>query len=93
MRRDVSVRMFGVVLAMTGMVAASAAAQPIAFDTFDGGGYGRTEDAAILAAMDDAMSTASAFGYYDCEMMGEPEVFRSSHPTRKFNAQVRMRCR
>jgi len=79
---------FAPVLALS---AAPLAAQAPEF--FDGGGYGSTAESAVQAAIWDAEATASAYGLFDCELVGEPEVFRNPPGSRRaFNAQVRVRC-
>jgi hypothetical protein len=60
---------------------------------FDGGGSGPTAETAIEAAIGDAENTASGYGLFTCELVGEPEVFpRPPGSLRAFAAQVRLRC-
>jgi hypothetical protein len=47
----------------------------------------------VRQAIGDARVTASAYGLYTCELVGEPEVFQQPPGSlRAFRAHVRMRC-
>jgi hypothetical protein len=95
---------FGIALVLFGVsspVAGSAAAgwdlEPSASafvpELFDGGGYGPTAETAVQQAIGDAETTASAYGLYTCELIGEPQVFQQPPGSlRAFRAQVRLRC-
>jgi hypothetical protein len=75
------------------VLSTSALAQQWVPEFFDGGGYGPTADVAVRAAIEDAQTSASAYGLLDCELAGEPQVFENPPGSlRAFNAQVRMRC-
>ena len=71
----------------------SAADTPWVPESFDGGGYGSTAQSAIYAAIGDAENTASGYGLYTCELVGEPQVFpQPPGSLRRFTAQVKLRC-
>jgi hypothetical protein len=60
---------------------------------FDGGGSGPTPETAIQAAIWDAEITASGYGLFTCELVGEPAVFpQPPGSPRSFSAQVRLQC-
>lgn len=60
---------------------------------FDGAAYGSTAETAVRQAIGDAETTASAYGLYKCELVGEPAVFEQPPGSlRAFRAQVRLRC-
>jgi hypothetical protein len=61
---------------------------------FDGAGYGPTEEYAIQAAIWDAETSASAYQLFECELVGEPQIFPGPNPewSRNFSAQVRVFC-
>ena len=81
-------RYFGLVLALP---AAPLAAQ--APELFDGGGYGPTAGSAVQAAIWDAETTASTYGLFDCQLVGEPAVLPQAPGSRRaFRAQVTVRC-
>ena len=64
-----------------------------AAQTFDGAGYGPTSDYAVQAAIWDAEESAGAFGFYSCEMVGDPQVFPGAPGSRRaFRAQVTLSC-
>ena len=81
-------RAFGLGLALS---AAPLAAQVP--ELFDGGGYGPTAEYAVQAAIWDAEATASTYGLFDCQLVGEPAVFAQAPGSRRaFRAQVTVRC-
>jgi hypothetical protein len=60
-----------------------------------GAGRGPTAEVAIQSAIDDAQTSASALGQFDCELVGEPQVFESFNDPNfghVFRAQVTMSC-
>jgi hypothetical protein len=60
---------------------------------FDGGGSGPTPETAVQAAIWDAENTASGYGLFTCELVGEPQVFPQPPGSfRAFSAQVRLHC-
>lgn len=85
-------RALALALAFAGAASPLSAAIPVS-NVFDGGGSSSTAEGAIAAAIDDAVSTASAFGFFTCELVGAPEVFpQPPGATRAFAAQVRVVC-
>jgi hypothetical protein len=81
----------GLAFALAGAMATPSFAQFVP-DTFDGGGSGSTAESAVAAAIDDAVQTASGFGLFACEIVGEPAVFFSPNRLRPFSAQVTLIC-
>jgi hypothetical protein len=61
---------------------------------FDGASFGPTEEVAVQGAIWDAEASASASGLFNCELVGEPEIFPGPAPefNRNFRAQVRLFC-
>ena len=84
-------RTLALALGLAGATAAPALAQFVPA-VFDGGGSGSTAESAVFAAIDDAQQTASGFGLFTCELVGDPQVFTSSRAVRPFSAQVRLYC-
>jgi hypothetical protein len=65
----------------------------VVLEYFGGGGSGPTPETAVQAAIWDAELTASAYGLFRCELVGEPAVFRQPrNAPRAFSAQVTLRC-
>jgi hypothetical protein len=82
-------------------VAASAAVIALAASTANasglwcGGGRGPTAEVAIQSAIDDAKTSASSVGLFDCVLVGEPQVFETLNDPNfghVFRAQVNMAC-
>ncbi len=76
-----------------------ATAQPamatVLFTEFTGGGFARTADGAIAAAIDDATNSAAASQLYHCALLGTPSVFGPTvHPYRGliFHAEATVTC-
>lgn len=87
-----SLQAFAAALVLTCAASPLSAAIPVS-NVFDGGGSSSTPEGAIAAAIDDAVSTASAFGFFTCELVGAPEVFpQPPGAKRAFAAQVRVVC-
>jgi hypothetical protein len=61
---------------------------------FTGGGYGPTAAVAIQSAIDDAATSASAYGLFNCTVVGAPQVFaRPNDPFgRFFRAMADVSC-
>jgi hypothetical protein len=61
---------------------------------FTGAGYGPTRDYAIQAAIWDAETSASAYQFYTCELVGEPRIFPGPNPewSRNFSAEADVFC-
>jgi hypothetical protein len=60
-----------------------------------GGGRGLTADSAIQRAIQDATVSASGAGQFNCELVGEPQVFETFNDPNfghLFRAQVTMSC-
>lgn len=92
MRLRFSVRTLGLAFALAGASTTTSFAQPVP-EFFDGGGSGPTPDTAVQQAIWDAETSASAYGLFSCELVGEPEVFpRPPGSLRAFSAQVRLHC-
>jgi hypothetical protein len=65
----------------------------VVLEFFDGAGYGPTEDYAVQAAIWDAEASASAYGLYRCELVGEPVVFQQAPNSRRaYRAQATLYC-
>jgi hypothetical protein len=80
----------GAAHAMWGAQTSSSAFVP---ELFDGGGYGPTAEVAVRQAIGDARTSASAYGLFTCELVGEPEVFQQPPGSlRAFRAHVVLRC-
>jgi hypothetical protein len=84
---------------ITGAAAATAlflaASTANASDLWCGGGRGLTAEMAIQRAIDDAEVSASAVGQFNCQLVGEPQVFESFDDPNFghiFRAQVTMSC-
>jgi hypothetical protein len=72
---------------------AAQAVQTFVPEFFDGGGSGPTPETAVQSAIWDAENTASGYGLFTCELVGEPEVFpQPPGSLRAFSAQVKMHC-
>jgi hypothetical protein len=91
-------RRFGFPL-ITGAAAATAlmlaASTANASDLWCGGGRGLTADAAINRAIEDAKVSASSVGQFNCELVGEPQVFETFNDPNFghiFRAQVTLSC-
>jgi len=61
---------------------------------FDGASFGPTEEVAVQGAIWDAEASASASGLFNCDLVGEPQIFPGPAPEfgRNFRAQVRLFC-
>jgi hypothetical protein len=92
MRLRFSVRTLGLAFALAGaMILTSLSATVPEF--FDGAGYGSTAETAVQAAIWDAEITASAYGLYTCELVGEPAVFpQPRNSLRAFRAHAILQC-
>jgi hypothetical protein len=65
----------------------------VVMDSFDGGGYGPTAEYAVQAAIWDAETSASYYGFYRCQLVEEPIVFPQPPGSRRaFRAQARVSC-
>jgi hypothetical protein len=86
------VRNLGLAVVLAGVLATTPLSADV-LEFFDGAGYGPTAEYAVQAAIWDAEATASAFGYYRCELMGDPVVFTSPRNSlRAFRAQANLYC-
>jgi hypothetical protein len=100
MRLRTVTRRTGAMFAVTGALVASLGAAPSAPANpngmlFDGGGRGPTAAVAISSAIDDAATSASAEGLYNCTPVGEPRVFESTNDPNfghVFRAQATVSC-
>ena len=89
-----SVRTLGLAFALAGGLMATPASAQHVPELFDGAGYGATAETAVRQAIGDAEVTASSYQLYNCELVGEPEVFpQPPGSLRAFRAHVTMRCR
>jgi hypothetical protein len=62
-------------------------------ELFDGAGFGPTADYAVQAAKWDAEITASYYGLYTCQIVGEPTVYsQPRNSLRAFRAHVMVNC-
>jgi hypothetical protein len=92
MRLRSYVRTLGLAVALAGALTTTPLSA-VVLEFFDGGGSGPTPETAVQAAMWDAELTASGYGLFRCEMVGEPAVFRQPrNAPRAFSAQVRLYC-
>jgi hypothetical protein len=92
-------RRAGVTLAVAGAVVSALGVASATADSngklFDGGGRGPTAAVAISSAIDDAATSASAEGLYNCTPVGEPRVFESTNDPNfghVFRAQATVSC-
>lgn len=91
MKTQPSIRTFGLALAIAGglMITPAYAATAL----FEGGGFGATPEGAIQAAIWDAEASASAEGFFECDIVGQPTVFpQPPNSRRAFTAQVTLLC-
>jgi hypothetical protein len=92
MRLRFSVRNLGLALALAGTLITTSLSAFVP-EFFDGGGSGSTAESAVQAAIWDAEITASGYGLFTCELVGEPAVFpQPPNAPRPFSAQVRLHC-
>jgi hypothetical protein len=92
MRLRLSVRTLGLALALAGALITSSLSAFVP-EFFDGGGSGPTPETAVQQAIWDAETSASAYGLFTCDLVGEPAVFRQPpNAPRAFSAQVRLHC-
>jgi hypothetical protein len=82
----------GAVVALLGLAPSASADQ--SGMVFTGGGSGPTPAVAIQSAIDDATTSASASGLFNCTPVGEPQVFaRPDDPFgRFFSAMADVSC-
>ncbi len=91
MKTQFSIRTFSLALAFAGVLTTTTASAATAL--FEGGGFGATPEGAIQAAIWDAEASASAEGFFECEIVGQPAVFpQPPNSRRAFTAQVTLRC-
>lgn len=83
------------------VIGASAAAMALFASSASAAGFycgaarGLTAEVAIQGAIDDAQNSASGDGLFNCELIGEPQVFESFNDPyfgHIFRAQVNMDC-
>ena len=82
-------------VAASAVVLALTASTAEASGLWCGAGRGLTAEGAIQGAIDDARTSASGSGLFDCELVGEPEVFETFDDPyfgHVFRAQVNMAC-
>jgi hypothetical protein len=92
MRLRSSVRTLGLAFALAGALTTNHLSA-VVLDFFDGAGYGPTAEYAVQAAIWDAEASASAYGLYRCELVGEPTVFQQPPNSRRaFRAQATLSC-
>jgi ApbE superfamily uncharacterized protein (UPF0280 family) len=70
-------------------VLALAAASADAAALYNGCSFGSTPERAISKAIDDAENSASGDGFFNCEVVGEPLVWKDGL---RFRAAVDMAC-
>ena len=82
----------GAVVALLGVTPSALAAQSAM--VFTGGGSGPTAAIAIRRAFNDAATSASASGLYNCNQVGEPQLFSTPNDPfgRYFRAMVDVSC-
>jgi hypothetical protein len=93
-------RRTGATLAVTGVVVSLlGVASPAPADSsgmvFDGGGRGLTAEMAIRRAIQDAVTSASAYQLFTCTPVGTPQVFESFDDPyfgHVFRAQAQVSC-
>jgi hypothetical protein len=73
---------------------ASPASASSSATVFTGGGSGPTADIAIRRAIQDAKTSASASGLFNCTVVGEPQVFPTPNDPfgRFFRAMADVSC-
>jgi hypothetical protein len=61
---------------------------------FTGAGFGPTRETAIQSAIWDAETSAQAYQFYTCELVGEPRIFPGPNPAwnRNFSAEADVFC-
>jgi hypothetical protein len=92
MRLRSSIRTLGLAFALAGVLTTTPFSA-VVIDFFDGAGYGPTAEYAVQAAIWDAEASASAYGLYRCELVGEPTVFQQpAYSRRAFRAQATLYC-
>ena len=83
------------------VIGASAAAMALFASSASAAGFycgaarGLTAEVAIQGAIDDAQNSASGDGLFNCELIGEPQVFESFNDPyfgHIFRAQVNLDC-
>jgi hypothetical protein len=86
------VRNLGLAFVLAGAMATMPLSAGIG-EFFDGAGYGPTAEYAVQAAIWDAETSASYYGLYRCELVGEPIVFpQPPNSRRAFRAQASLSC-
>ena len=92
MRLRSSVRTLGLAFVLAGVLTTTLFSAEVQ-EYFDGGGSGSTPDMAVRRAVYDAEVSASAYGYYRCGLVGEPDLFpQPPGSLRAFRAQVTLSC-
>jgi hypothetical protein len=92
MRLRSSVRTLVLAFALAGALTTTPLSA-VGLEFFDGAGYGPTAEYAVQAAIWDAETSASYYGLYRCELVGESAVFQQPPNSRRaFRAQVRLYC-
>jgi hypothetical protein len=92
MRLRSSIRTLGLAFVLAGVLSTTPFSADVQ-ESFDGGGYGPTADHAVRMAIWDAEISASAYGYYSCDLAGEPMVFQQPPGSlRAFRAQAMLTC-
>jgi len=85
-------RILGLAFVIAGAMTTTAFAQ-FTPEVFDGAGYGSTAETAVRQAIGDAETTASAYQLYNCQVLGEPEVFEQPPGSlRAFRAHAQVTC-
>jgi hypothetical protein len=61
---------------------------------FTGAGFGPTVETAIQSAIWDAETSAQAYQFYTCQLVGEPRIFPGPNPEwhRNFSAEADVFC-
>jgi hypothetical protein len=92
MRLRSSIRTLGLAFALAGVLTTTPFSA-VVIDFFDGAGYGPTAEYAVQAAIWDAETSASYYGFYRCQLVEEPIVFPQPPGSRRaFRAQARVSC-
>jgi hypothetical protein len=84
-RTGVPLTMGAATLTVLALTAASASGNAL----YGGCSFGSTPERAIAKAIDDAENSASGDGFFNCEVVGEPLVWRDGS---MFRAAVDMAC-